>query len=112
MLVFYEVTQACDLICQHCRACAQSHRHPFELGTDESKRMISQLAEFPVPPMLVLTGGDPLKRSDIFELIEHAVAQPPWCRKPRSNACETQESHAWQSVSMERMRRLTIPIGE
>jgi radical SAM protein with 4Fe4S-binding SPASM domain len=73
MLVFYEVTQACDLVCQHCRACAQSQRHPFELGTDESKRLIGQLAEFPEPPMLVLTGGDPLKRSDIFELIEHAV---------------------------------------
>ncbi len=73
MLVFYELTRACDLVCQHCRACAQSYRHPGELVTEQSKRLIDQLTEFPDPPMLILTGGDPLKRDDIYELIEHAV---------------------------------------
>jgi radical SAM protein len=73
LLVFYEVTQACDLICQHCRACAQTAAHPAELKRDESLLLIDQLAEFPTPPILVLTGGDPLKRRDIFELIEHAT---------------------------------------
>lgn len=74
MLLFYELTQACDLVCQHCRACAQSRSDPAELKTADSKRLIEQLTEFPEPPMLILTGGDPLKRQDIFELIEHAVA--------------------------------------
>ncbi len=74
MLVFYELTQACDLVCQHCRACAQSRSDPAELKTADSKRLIEQLTEFPEPPMLILTGGDPLKRQDIFELVEHAVA--------------------------------------
>lgn len=73
MLVFYELTQACDLVCQHCRACAQSRSDPAELKTHESKRLIEQLTEFPDPPMLVLTGGDPFKRADLFELLEHAV---------------------------------------
>lgn len=73
LLVFYEVTQACDLICQHCRACAQTRPHPAELTTDESLRLIDQIVEFPTPPMLVLTGGDPFKRADIFELVEHAA---------------------------------------
>lgn len=73
MLVFYELTQACDLACRHCRACAQSRRDPAELSTDDSKRLIEQLTEFPDPPMLVLTGGDPLKRGDIFELVAYAV---------------------------------------
>ena len=72
MLVFYEVTQACGLVCQHCRACAQTHADPEELSTQESLRLIDQLAEFPQPPMLVLTGGDPLSRDDIYLLIEHA----------------------------------------
>ncbi len=74
MLVFYELTQACDLVCQHCRACAQSRSDPAELTTADSKRLIEQLTEFPEPPMLILTGGDPLKRRDIFELVEYAVA--------------------------------------
>lgn len=73
LLVFYEVTQACDLVCQHCRACAQTRPHRAELTSDESVHLIDQLAEFPSPPMLVLTGGDPFKRVDIFELVEHAV---------------------------------------
>lgn len=74
MLVFYEMTQACDLVCQHCRACAQKRSDPGELSTKQSKRLIDQLTEFPEPPMLILTGGDPLKRSDVFELVEYAVA--------------------------------------
>jgi len=73
MLVFYEVTQACGLVCQHCRACAQTHSHPDELLTQDSFRLIDQLAEFPQPPMLVLTGGDPLCRGDIYQLIEYAA---------------------------------------
>lgn len=72
-IVFYEVTQACGLLCKHFRACAQTQAHPNELSTRESLRLIDQLAEFPEPPMLVLTGGDPLCRNDIFQLIEHAT---------------------------------------
>ena len=73
LLAFYEVTQACDLVCGHCRACAQSEPHPAELSSAESQRLIDQLGEFPNPPRLILTGGDPLKRADIFELIEYAT---------------------------------------
>lgn len=73
LLVFYETTQACDLVCFHCRACAQTEPPPGELATDDALRMIGQLAEFPDPPMLILTGGDPLKRRDLYELVEAAV---------------------------------------
>lgn len=72
MLVFYEVTRACDLVCKHCRACAQAWRDPRELSTRQSKMMIEQLATFPRPPLLVFTGGDPLKREDIHDLVAHA----------------------------------------
>ncbi len=72
MLVFYEVTQACGLVCKHCRACAQTHSLPDELSTEASLGLIDQLSKFPSPPMLVLTGGDPFCREDIFQLIEHA----------------------------------------
>jgi len=70
-IAIWEVTQACDLACVHCRASAQPDRDPMELSTDEGKRLIDQIAALKVP-VFVLTGGDPIKRPDLFELIEHA----------------------------------------
>ncbi len=70
-LAIWEVTQACDLACVHCRASAQPERHPMELSTDEGKRLIDQIAELRVP-VFVLTGGDPIKRPDLFELIDYS----------------------------------------
>ena len=70
-LAIWEVTQACDLACVHCRASAQPNRDPLELSTEEGKRLIDQIAALEVP-VFVLTGGDPIKRPDLFELIAHA----------------------------------------
>ncbi|HLV80880.1 MAG TPA: TIGR04053 family radical SAM/SPASM domain-containing protein [Chthonomonadaceae bacterium] len=72
-VMFYEVTRACDLLCRHCRACAQPNRHPNELTPEQSRALIDQIASFPKPPVLVFTGGDPMKRPDIFDLVAHAV---------------------------------------
>jgi AdoMet-dependent heme synthase len=71
-LVIWEVTQACDLSCKHCRASAQPLRNPDELTTEEGKRLIDQIAEMHVP-IFVMTGGDPIKRPDVFELIRYAT---------------------------------------
>ena len=57
-IAIWEVTQACDLACVHCRASAQPDRDPMELSTDEGKRLIDQIAVLKVP-VFVLTGGDP-----------------------------------------------------
>ena len=70
-IVIWETTQACDLACVHCRACAQPLRSSHELGTDEAKRLIDEVKALNAP-VFVLTGGDPLKRPDIFELVEYA----------------------------------------
>jgi len=72
-LAIWEVTQACDLACVHCRASAQPNRHPMELTTEEGKDLIDQIAAMDVP-VFVLTGGDPIKRPDLFDLIGHARA--------------------------------------
>lgn len=72
--VAWELTRACALACVHCRAEAQPQRHPEELNTDEAFEVIDQLAELK-PPVLVLTGGDPLMRPDLFTLVERAVAR-------------------------------------
>ena len=71
-IVIWEVTQACDLACVHCRASAQPRRNPFELSTPEAKKLISEVAALRAP-VFVLTGGDPLKRPDIYELVEYAT---------------------------------------
>jgi radical SAM protein len=70
-IAIWEVTQACDLACVHCRASAQPDRSPMELSTDEGKKLIDQIAALKVP-VFVLTGGDPIKRPDLFELIWYA----------------------------------------
>ncbi len=72
MLVIWEVTQACDLACVHCRASAQSERHPHELSTEQGFRLLDEIRSFG-EPLMVFTGGDPLKRPDLYELIRYAV---------------------------------------
>ena len=62
-MFYYEVTQACDLVCLHCRASAQEQADPEELTTAQAQDLIAQVARFPKKPHLVLTGGDPLKRA-------------------------------------------------
>ncbi len=75
LMFYYEVTQACDLVCKHCRASAQEEPHPGELSTEQSMALVDQVATFERPPMTVFTGGDPLKRADLFELVRHAVSR-------------------------------------
>ena len=73
MLVIWEVTQACDLACVHCRASAQSERHPSELSTEQGYRLLDEIRRFG-EPLMVFTGGDPLKRPDLFDLVRHSVS--------------------------------------
>ena len=71
--VYWEITRACDLACRHCRAQAAPDRNPAELTTAEGERLLEQLAAGADPrPHVILTGGDPLKRSDAFNLIAAA----------------------------------------
>src|SRR5579871_615250 len=73
MLVYWEMTQACGLACKHCRAEAMPTAHPFELTTHESQVFLNQLLGFGEPlPHVILTGGDPLRRRDIYDLIDYA----------------------------------------
>lgn len=71
-IAIWEVTQACDLACVHCRACAQPQRSLLELSTPEGESLIRQVRELRVP-VFVLTGGDPLKRPDIYHLVEYGT---------------------------------------
>ncbi|HUI26167.1 MAG TPA: TIGR04053 family radical SAM/SPASM domain-containing protein [Candidatus Kryptonia bacterium] len=69
-IVIWETTRACDLACVHCRAEAVPFRDPRELTTSDALQLLDQTAEFG-RPLFVLTGGDPIKRPDIFEIISY-----------------------------------------
>ncbi|HEY8310982.1 MAG TPA: TIGR04053 family radical SAM/SPASM domain-containing protein, partial [Gemmatimonadaceae bacterium] len=72
-IVIWETTQACDLACLHCRASAQPARDRGELDTAEAKRLMDTVRQFG-KPLFVLTGGDPLKRDDTVELVQHGTS--------------------------------------
>ncbi|MHB1683013.1 MAG: TIGR04053 family radical SAM/SPASM domain-containing protein [Bacilli bacterium] len=73
ILVFWESTRACLLACRHCRAEAMQDPAPGELTHAEGLRFIDSLTQFGRPyPVLIMTGGDVLMRTDVFDLVDHA----------------------------------------
>lgn len=71
-LIFWELTKGCNLRCIHCRASATELSSPDDLSTETAKAIIDQIAEVS-KPILVLSGGEPLFRKDIFELARYAT---------------------------------------
>ena len=71
--IYWEMTQACPLACRHCRAEAVPEPHPNELSFEEGVAFMRQIPGFGDPmPQLILTGGDPMARKDLYELIDEA----------------------------------------
>jgi len=80
MLVYWEMTNACGLACRHCRASAMAERSPLELTLDEGKRLLDDITGFGRPyPHVVFTGGDPLLRPDLEELVAAATERTIGC---------------------------------
>ena len=71
-LVAWEVTRTCNLSCVHCRASAEKGPYPGELDTEKAKDVLNQIA-VTGKPIIILTGGEPLLRNDIFELARHGT---------------------------------------
>ncbi|HOG98225.1 MAG TPA: radical SAM protein [Methanothrix soehngenii] len=72
LIIAWELTAACNLSCQYCRASASHEQDLGELDTDEAKRFVESIA--PRKPMLILSGGEPLLRPDLFQIIRLAVS--------------------------------------
>jgi AdoMet-dependent heme synthase len=73
-IAIWEVTRACALACVHCRAAAIPRRDPEELTTAEGLTLLDRIAAFGAPaPLVVLTGGDPLRRPDLVELVAYGT---------------------------------------
>src|SRR5512139_1550927 len=69
-MIAWEVTRSCNLNCIHCRAAAQRGPYPGELGTEEALRLIDEIVSFS-QPVVILTGGEPLLRPDIYDLARY-----------------------------------------
>ena len=72
LIIAWELTAACNLSCRYCRASASHEPDQGELDTDEAKRFVQSIA--PLKPMLILSGGEPLLRPDLFQIIRLAVS--------------------------------------
>jgi len=66
-MIAWEVTRSCNLNCIHCRAAAQRGPYPGEMNTDEALSLIDEIVSFS-QPVVILTGGEPLLRPDIYDL--------------------------------------------
>lgn len=89
--IAWEVTRACAYACVHCRANAQHQPDPAQLTTRESIRLIERLKDFG-SPILIFTGGDPMMRRDLFELIACATQNGLRCSlTPTATALPTPE---------------------
>lgn len=73
-LVIWEATRACDLACKHCRAEAGPDHHPDALTAEEARHLIDQIDAIGHPrPLFIITGGDPFKRADLYDLVRYAA---------------------------------------
>ena len=76
MMLYWEMTRSCGLVCRHCRAEANAERHPDELTTAEGEALLDRVLGFGNPmPHVVFTGGDPLRRPDLPDLVRAARAR-------------------------------------
>ncbi len=73
-MVAWEVTRSCNLNCVHCRAAAERGPYPGELSTEESLRLIDEIVSFS-KPVIILTGGEPLLRKDIYDLASYGTSR-------------------------------------
>ncbi len=71
-MIIWETTHACDLACRHCRAEAIPDHDPLSLSFEQAKDLLDQVDSFGKPrPIFIFTGGDPFKRTDLFDLLAY-----------------------------------------
>ncbi len=90
-LIAWEVTRSCNLACKHCRAEAHCEPYPGELSTEEAKALIDTFPNVG-NPIIIFTGGDPMMRSDVYELIAYATDKGMRCVMSPNGTLITPES--------------------
>ncbi|ARM76891.1 TIGR04053 family radical SAM/SPASM domain-containing protein [Acidianus manzaensis] len=113
-LVFWELTKSCPLTCKHCRADSIKNQLPDELTTVEGKKLLEEIAEFG-KIVVVFTGGDPLNREDVFELMDYAkslglvvsIAPAPSYNLTEENIKRIRNSALYMSISLDGAKETT-----
>ena len=106
-LIAWEVTRSCNLACKHCRAEAHEEPYPGELDTDEAKALIDT---FPSVgnPIIIFTGGDPMMRADVYELVAYATEKGLRCVMSPNGTLITPETA--QKMKESGVQRCSISI--
>ncbi len=106
-LIAWEVTRSCNLACKHCRAEAHMEPYPGEFSTDEAKALIDTFPDVG-NPIIIFTGGDPMMRGDVYELIAYATDKGLRCVMSPNGTLITPE-HA-QRMKASGVQRCSISI--
>ncbi|OEU65893.1 MAG: heme b synthase [Desulfovibrio sp. S3730MH75] len=101
-LIAWEITRSCNLACKHCRAEAHPEPYPGELSTEEAKALIDTFPETG-NPIIIFTGGEPLLRHDVFELVAYAKSKDLRCvMAPNGTLLTAENSVRLKEVGIER----------
>ncbi len=102
-LIAWEVTRACNLACKHCRAEARQEPFPGELDTQEAKALIDSFPQTG-SPIIIFTGGEPLLRTDVFDLAVYAREKGLRCvMAPNGTLINAQNAEAMRESGIERV---------
>ncbi|GAB1411172.1 heme b synthase [Desulfovibrionales bacterium] len=106
-LIAWEVTRSCNLACKHCRA--EAHLEPYEgeLSTAEAKALIDTFPQVG-NPIIIFTGGDPMMRPDVYELIRYATDKGLRCVMSPNGTLITEETA--QMIREAGVQRCSISI--
>lgn len=106
-LIAWEVTRSCNLACKHCRAEAHTEPYPGELSTEEAKALIDTFPEVG-DPILIFTGGEPMMRGDVYELLAYASAKGLRCALSPNGTLITSE--AAEQIRVAGVQRCSISL--
>jgi len=102
-LIAWEVTRTCNLACIHCRAAAQDRAYEGELSTREAFAFLDNVATF-AQPIIILTGGEPLLRPDIFEIAAYGKAKGfRMTMAPNGTLITPEKAHRMVEAGIERI---------
>lgn len=92
-LIAWEVTRSCNLACKHCRAEAHTEPYPGELSNAQAKALIDTFPEVG-NPIIIFTGGEPMMRPDVYDLIKYAGSKGLRCVMSPNGTLLTPETAA------------------
>jgi hypothetical protein len=107
-IVIWEMTRACALACTHCRAKALPRRDARELTTCEAFDLVDEVAAYG-RPIFVLTGGEPVERPDLFEIVSYAAQRELRVAVSPSGTARLTKS-ALERVAATGCRRMALSI--